>query len=202
MAFYTMVRRSRKDSEKTRAAIVAAARKRFEANGFSDTTIADICADTEVTKGALFHHFPSKEALFKEIWLDMEIEMDRAAAAEAIRVGQTSADPLAGFLAGCRVFLEYVSRPEFQQVVNIDGPVVLGVSEWSERDAGMGLRNIGGGLRELARQGYIADENRNALTVLLYGALTGAGLALARGESRATSEELFQAFEAMLRNAL
>ena len=195
-----MARSTREVSQKTRDTIVSSARQLFETRGFSDTTIAEICAAAKITKGALFHHFPSKDALFVEIWMDVQTKMDRTAAREALEHVKHTDDPYAGFLAGCRVYLDHASDPAFQRIVNIDGPAVLGAAEWSRRDAEMGLRNVGGGLRALVRQGLIDQADHKPLTILLYGALTNAGFILSRGNARATPDELLATFEKLLRS--
>lgn len=51
-------------SEQTRARIIAAAIRLFVRRGFSATSIADLAGAINMTKGALYHHFESKEALF------------------------------------------------------------------------------------------------------------------------------------------
>ena len=51
-------------SEQTRDRIVLAAAGLFARKGYSATSIADIAREVEVTKGALYHHFAGKEAIF------------------------------------------------------------------------------------------------------------------------------------------
>lgn len=196
-----MARNNPEDATKTRTSIVSAARNLFAEKGFNATTISDICHASGYTRGALFHHFKSKEVLFEKIWTDMEVAMDTAAAVEVLRVYQLREDAYESFMAGCRVFLEHVSRPDFQQIVYIDGPSVLGMKEWIKRDANMGMRNLSKGSRFLAAQGYIPEEKRDAFTVLAYGALQAiAKTATFPEASRNTSlHELFTAFEEFVR---
>jgi AcrR family transcriptional regulator len=59
-------------SEETRAQIMQAAQKLFAQNGYDATGVAEICAAAGVSKGAFYHHFPTKQALFLELlktWL-------------------------------------------------------------------------------------------------------------------------------------
>ena len=48
---------------KTKDKLLMAAEQRFLAKGYTATTVDEICSSAGATKGAFFHHFPSKEAL-------------------------------------------------------------------------------------------------------------------------------------------
>src|SRR5258706_14655428 len=52
----------------TRGAVMRAAQKLFESKGFSATTMDEIAAAAGVAKGAVYHHFPSKEELFEAVF--------------------------------------------------------------------------------------------------------------------------------------
>ena len=56
---------SRESSRKgsARGRLLDAARTLIRRKGYSATTVDELCAAAGVTKGAFFHHFPSKEAL-------------------------------------------------------------------------------------------------------------------------------------------
>jgi AcrR family transcriptional regulator len=51
-------------SEETRARILESAIKLFSERGFNAASVDDICAEAEISKGAFYHHFESKQALF------------------------------------------------------------------------------------------------------------------------------------------
>ena len=58
--------------EETHASILDAAAAGFAGQGYDATGVAEICRRAEVSKGAFYYHFPSKQALFLELlerWL-------------------------------------------------------------------------------------------------------------------------------------
>ncbi len=63
-------------SEATRKRILAAALDCFSRKGYDATSLADICTEAGVSKGAFYHHFPTKQAIFMALltgWLhDLE----------------------------------------------------------------------------------------------------------------------------------
>ncbi len=195
-----MARRTQEEAEQTRRIILDAATKQFEIKGYNATTIAEIAKEAQLTKGAVFHHFPSKEALFTDIWTGLQADLDFAARAAAV-AQFSSSDPYAAFLAGSRLYLDWVARRDYRQIVLIDGPAVLGISDWHERDSELGRDNVRAGVRYLIKCGIIDRRREADLTVLLQSILNAAGYALARGEPEVTADSLFDAFEMLLRNA-
>lgn len=51
-------------SEETRAKIMEAAIKLFSIRGYNKASVDDICKEAGISKGAFYHHFKSKQALF------------------------------------------------------------------------------------------------------------------------------------------
>lgn len=193
-----MVKRTPEQAEETRRAILHAARQLFETQGYARTPISNIVDAAGISKGALFHHFASKDALFFEIWKAMQLEMDAEARAAAWK-GRSRTDPYAAFLAGTRVYFNWASRPGFQRVVLIDGPAVMGLDGWQENDDRLGRSNVEQGVRYLAQKGLIREDGVLPISIMLLNALNGAGFALSRQESGLTADNLFDAFEALLR---
>src|SRR5262252_799919 len=64
----------------TRAALVAAGRQLFGQRGFADTSVEEIARQARVTTGALYHHFPTKAALFEAVFEQFHAVILEAAA--------------------------------------------------------------------------------------------------------------------------
>lgn len=187
-----MARRSAVDAAATRNAILAAAHDLFTEQGFADTTSREIAARAGVTVGAVFHHFGTKAKLFEAVLRSLIAELNQTAVAVVM---QTEAkEPLDAVLAGLRVALSFAGRPDFHRIVTVDGPGVIGVDAWREIDSQLGLRTVAGGVKRLKALGLIADIPTRALAVLILGAMSNAGFALARSEPDVDLDRLMLAF--------
>lgn len=94
------------DPQRTRSELVASALRLFEQNGFDRTSLQQIVVDANLTKGAFYHHFESKEDLLWRIqaeYLDTQLE-----GAQAIIDG--GGDPVDQVRALIRLSLEGVSQ--------------------------------------------------------------------------------------------
>ena len=69
-------------SEETRRKITEAALRLFIERGYEGAGVAEICEAADVSKGAFYHHFPSKQTVFVNLlddWLDsVDAELGRA----------------------------------------------------------------------------------------------------------------------------
>src|SRR5207248_439524 len=83
-------------SEETRAALIEAARALFAQRGFAGVGTEEIVRTARLTRGALYHHFASKEDLFRATYEDVERELVERIAAEAA----SAQDPLEALRAG------------------------------------------------------------------------------------------------------
>jgi AcrR family transcriptional regulator len=163
--------------EKTRASIIKAARRLFGDRSFAATTIDDIAASARVAKGAVYHHFPTKEAVFEAVFdqvsLDLVSELDRISRAEN--------DPLAAMAAGTQGYFAACAKGPTGQIILRDGPAVLGWERWREIDA----KHFGGkfprALTAAMEAGVIARQPIEPLARLLLGAVTEAAVAVSAG---------------------
>lgn len=162
----------------TRAALVAAARRLFAAQGYDGTGTEQIVAEARVTRGALYHHFRDKADLFRAA-------MAEAAAAVAMeltdeQLAAESASPLTDIREGVSAFLDVCVGGDFQRIVLVDGPRVLGADAWEELVERYGRGLLEEWLDRAASTGDIALVPTGPLARLLIAMLTEASLAIAR----------------------
>lgn len=159
--------------EATRGAILKAARSLFGEQGFADTSMDEIAAAAGVAKGAVYHHFPTKEALFEAVSEAAASELaDRLAP-----VARAAPDPLAGIAEGTHAYFRACAEGPLGRIVLIDGPAVLGWERWRRIDEAHFGRTIPQALAAAMRAGLIAEQPVEPLARLLLGAMTEAAIA-------------------------
>lgn len=159
----------------TRATLIDTARTLF-ANGYEAVSTPAIAAAAGVTRGALYHHFTDKRALFEAV-----VERVAADLVNRIHAAATKqeADPLAAVIAGCRAFVAACQDIETRQIFLIDAPTVLGWSTWRAIDARHGLGSLKEGLAACAATGLLSPDDIDAVAHLISGALNEAVFLLA-----------------------
>src|SRR5882757_5028208 len=89
-----MIRQTER-SAATIGAILAAARRLFAEEGFEATSIDAIAASAGVAKGAVYHHFQSKEEIFTRVLDGVQAEIATAPPSAAVRGAKTPFDAMA-----------------------------------------------------------------------------------------------------------
>jgi AcrR family transcriptional regulator len=172
-------------SKVTRDKLVAAGRALFAQRGYAAVGTEEIVRAAGVTRGALYHQFRDKEALFEAVFEEVEGEATRRVAEGAL--DGAAADPLAALRAGTRQFLETCTEPEFERIALLDAPAVLGWERWRAIGLRHGLGLVAGVLQAGMDAGAIARQPVTPLAHLLIGALDEGAMYVARAEDRATA---------------
>jgi AcrR family transcriptional regulator len=110
-----------RQAEATRNLLIAVAREHFTEHGYPATAIDDIIQQAGVARGALYHHFAGKEALFRAVYEEVEGEV--VARIMAAAASQTS--PWDALRAGLSTFLDACLEPAFRRIVILDSVSVL-----------------------------------------------------------------------------
>ncbi|MER8724963.1 helix-turn-helix domain-containing protein [Mesorhizobium sp. M0195] len=173
-------RRSNRDrTEATRAELIAAARKLFTEKSYAETSTPEIVAAAGVTRGALYHHFADKQALFAAV-----VEQEAQAIAEEIeRASPPSLFAHDALIAGSDAYLAAMRAPGRTRLLLLDGPAVLGRAAMDAIDNRHGNRSLREGLIAAMRSHSTKRLPVEALTALLAAAFDRAALAIEAGAS-------------------
>ncbi len=188
-------------SAATRDALIAAARELWGARGYAEVGTPEIATAAGVTRGAMYHQFADKAALFREVVEVVEKHvMARMGAVVAESKATTPADAIR---AAVEAWLEVSSDPEVRQLILLDAPSVLGWAAFRDVAQRYSLGMTEQLLTEAIRAGQLARQPVRPLAHVLIGALDEAAMYIATAEDpkrarRETGQVLHRLIDAML----
>ena len=173
-------------SAATQRALLTAARRLWGKRGYAEVGTPEIAEAAGVTRGAMYHQFADKPALFLAVLEELEEElMQRLAGAVAAAGPKTAADAL--YIAA-DAWLDIAREPEVRQLILLDAPSVLGwdgFREISQRYAlGMTEELLGAAIEA----GQLRRQPVRALATVLLAALDEAAMSIASSEDPAREE--------------
>ena len=181
----------------TRGRLIATARRLFANKGFAGTSTEEILGAAAVSRGALYHHFPSKTDLFQATFEAVEDEVTARIVEAATSGGET--DPMKILERGFDAFLDQCVNPEVQRIVMLDGPTVLGLDTWHELDERYAFGTLKTVLTLAADSGRIERTAVEPLSHLLLGAIMQAGMVVARADTPAVAKAaMAESFERLI----
>lgn len=173
-------------SASTKRALVEVATELFTEQGYAGTSLDEIVAGARVTKGALYHHFSGKQALFEDVFENVE-----DAAAKAIRRAvKGHKDPWEKALAGLRAFLEVCQEPAYRRVVIAEGPAVLGYEKFREQEERSTFGIVQDIVAAVLRTYELEQSMVETFSRVFFGAMSAAGSAVTSADDpkRASAE--------------
>lgn len=138
----------------------------------------EVASATQVTRGAVYHHFDGKQALFEAV-LD---RLETGAMQRVIDAAAQQSDPWDATLAALDEFLDQCCEPVYGRVVWQEGPIALGWSGWKECEEKYAYGLIEQFLGGLMDAGHIERVPLETTSRLVFGLLGAAGLALAEAD--------------------
>lgn len=159
----------------TRRALLDAARRHFAERGFAGTGREQVAAAAGVSRGALHHHFGTKEGLFRAVVEELEAGL----VAQVAAVAGEGSDAVDELRRGCLAFLDACLEPAVRRILLLEAPVVLGWDAWREIDARHGLALVRTGLAGAFDELGLDRAAVEPLAHLLLGALNEAALLVA-----------------------
>ena len=170
----------------TRQQIVATAKELFAARGYEGTSIEAVLQHAGISRGALYHHFDSKETLFGAVLRSVEAEIAQA----LVHASRGITDPVEGLRTGGYTWLELANDPAIRQIALIDAPSVVGWEKWRAADEGYGLGLLKAGLGAAAASGRMRPELVDVFAHMLLAAMSEVALLIARSDDPSAATEL------------
>jgi AcrR family transcriptional regulator len=162
-------------SEATRAALLETATAMFAERGFARTSLDDIAVATQVTRGAVYHHFESKQAVFEAVFDALEQDMTARVAAAAAE----QSDAWQAGMAALDAFLDLCCEDRYGRLCWLEGPLALGWTRWMDYEKKYAYALIDGFLQAAREAGLLAPAPAPTVSQLVFDLLGGAGRAIA-----------------------
>ena len=162
-------------SEATRAALLDEATALFAARGYAATSLEDVASASRVTRGAVYHHFASKRALFEAVLGAQEAR----AMADVSAAAAAAADPWDAAMLALDAFLGCCCDPVYGRLVWLEGPTALGWHRWRECEQKYAYGLVERFIQAMIEAGYLEDQATESMVRFCFWMLGGAGLTLA-----------------------
>ncbi len=166
--------------------------------GYAGTSLDEVTARARVTKGALYHHFRGKRALFEAVFDAKEL----AVIADVAGAMRDEASPIEMVRAGLAIFLDACLDPGYQRIVLQEGPSVLGYERWREREEQYTLGVVRGVVVSLIDTGEYPELPVETVTRMLFGALAAGAAAIAGAADKERVREEVEATVIMILEGL
>jgi AcrR family transcriptional regulator len=187
-------------SAATRDALIAAARKLWGLRGYAEVGTPEIATAAGVTRGAMYHQFADKAALFREVV--EAVEQDVMARMAVVVAESGASTPAEAVRAAVDAWLDVSGDPEVRQLILLDAPSVLGWAEFRDVAQRYSLGMTEQLLTEAIRAGQLAEQPVRPLAHVLIGALDEAAMVIATADDpgrtrRETGQVLHRLIDAM-----
>ena len=166
--------------EATRGQLIAIARRMFADRGYEDTSIEAVLREAGVSRGSLYHHFASKEALFEAVAEDVETSVGE----QTLAAAGGSDGPVAALRAGFLAWIRLAGDPVVRRILLIDAPSVLGWERWRSMEEEHALGLIRAVLQVIAGEEKLRPELVDTLAHVLLASVNEVALLVARSQDK------------------
>lgn len=165
-------------TEATRQALLAAGREAFTKSGYQSAGMEAISRAARVTRGAFYHHFADKRALFDAVVVSMQAE----AAARIEAAARTQRKTWDRLTTGIEAYLDACEEPAYARIVIQEAPAVLGEARYREIEETYPTALLLATLRALKRDGELDFEDTDLLGRLLDAMICKVGVLLPQSD--------------------
>jgi AcrR family transcriptional regulator len=177
-------------SQGARDALIAAAHGLFVERDYDQVSTEEILERSGVSRGALYHHFPTKLDLFRAVYEANERRALEAMAAEV----PAGVSPFEALVEGARAYLRAAETDEdLRRIGLVQSRAVLGWEGWREAAADLGIGLIRAGVTAAIEAGELPRHDPEALAHTLLAAMIEAAMLIAVADDRAPARERSEA---------
>jgi AcrR family transcriptional regulator len=182
-------------TESTREALVGSALDLFTKRGYAATSLDTIVKRARVTKGALYHHFSGKQALFEAAFNLVETRAI-ARLAEVVSGDGTAWERA---MAGIAAYVDVCLDAAYQRIVIHEAPVVMGWERWREAEEHFSYGLVRATVEALVDGGEIEPLPVEVTARVLFGALSaGAETIAGSADPKKTAAEVTRTITAVM----
>jgi AcrR family transcriptional regulator len=167
----------------TREQLIEVATGLFAERGYEETSIEAVLAAAGVSRGALYHHFAGKDALFEAVLESVENGVNARLRAEITG----APDAVSAVESAALTWIEMAGDPVIQRIILSDAPSVLGLERWRAMNEEYSLGATRLLLRAVANEGRLSPDLVAPFALMLLGALDELAMAIARADDRETA---------------
>jgi AcrR family transcriptional regulator len=164
----------KENASNTQAALQLAALRWFSEQGYEKAPVGSICADANVTVGALYHHYGDKKGLFAAVVEQVDAQLVQQVARAQAAAIQQGGTPWEAFLASIDTVLQAGANAPMRRLMLVEAPAVLGAQVWGEIRQRQGLGAMRASIGALLANGILQGADAERLARIVLGALYGA----------------------------
>jgi AcrR family transcriptional regulator len=178
--------------------LVVVATRLFGEQGYEGTSIEHVLGEAGVSRGALYHHFASKEALFEACLQMIESRMTEG----LLELIADAPNAVAALHSAALGWISVAGDPVISRILLLDGPAVLGWERWRVQ-SGQALAQMRAMLQAVSDEDQLAPSLVNSFAHILLASLDEIALMIAQAEDReAAMTEGRTAVEELLRRLI
>jgi AcrR family transcriptional regulator len=167
-------------SAATQTALIAAARSLWGARGYAEVGTPEIAEAAGVTRGAMYHQYADKAALFRAVIEAVEGEVMERLSTIVFAAAPTS--PAAALRIAANAWVDIAVEPEIRQLILLDGPNVLGWAGFREVAQRYGLGMTEQLLSAAMEAGELRAQPVRPFAAIMLGAIDEAAMVIANAE--------------------
>lgn len=173
-------------SEGAREALVEAAHELFVERDYGQVSTEEILTRSGVSRGALYHHFPTKLDLFRAVFMASERRViDRIGA-----VAPVASSPFEALLLLAKGYLRAAEGDEELRRIGLgQSRAVLGWEGWREACTELGVGTALAAVTAAIEAGELPPRDPETMAIVLLGAMIDAAMLIVLAEDRAVARE-------------